>query len=95
VANHDGVTQEIAEPFGCGGSVSRKRECGDRDVAAVVWNGKSNACEVGLVRGADQMKCGDAGGADQAAIQRIDSPCAIELETAGGAYGGGGDFDGV
>jgi len=95
MANHDGVTQEIAEPFGCGGSVSRECECRARDVAAVVWNGESNGCEVGLVSGADQMKCGDAGGADQAPIERIDGPGAIELETAGGTYGRGGDFDGV
>ena len=55
VANHDGVTQEIAEPFSRGSGVSRECECRVRDVTAVVWNGESNACEVGPVRGADQM----------------------------------------
>jgi len=95
MANHDGVTQEFAEPFGCGGRVSRKSECRGRDIAAIIWNGEGNGCESGLVRSADQMKCGDAGCVDEAAIQGIDGPGAVELEAAGGAYGGGGDFDGV
>ena len=41
------------------------------------------------------MQCWDAGGVDQAAIEGIDGPGAIELEAAGGAYGGSGDFYGV
>ena len=69
VANHDWVTQEFAEPFGGRSGVSLKRECCVRDVTAVIWNGEGNGCEIGAVRGADQMKCGYAGCVNQAAIQ--------------------------
>jgi hypothetical protein len=62
---------------------------------AVVWDGEGNGCEVGLVRGANQMQGGDAGGVDEATIQGIDGPGAVELEAAGGPDGGGGDFYGV
>ena len=53
MANHDGVSEELAEPSGCGGGVSWKRECCDRDAAAVIWSGERNAGEVGRVGGAD------------------------------------------
>lgn len=36
-----------------------------------------------------------ARGADDAAVQRMNGPSAIEAETAGGANGGGLYFDGV
>jgi hypothetical protein len=95
VANHDGVAQECTEPFGCLNGVSRECECRDRGVAAVMWNCESNGCEAGFVRGANDMQRGDASRGDQAAIQRIDRPGTVELEAAGGAYGGGGDFYGI
>jgi len=60
MADHDGVVQEFAEPFGCGGCVTGKRECCGGDIAAIIWNGEGNGRESGLVCGADQMQCGDA-----------------------------------
>lgn len=95
MANHDGVGQEFAEPSCCGGGVSWKRERCARGPMAMVWDGEGNGCEVGFVRGANQMQGGDAGGVDQTTIQGIDGPGAVELEAAGGADGGGGDFYGV
>lgn len=92
VANHDGVTKEFAEPFGGGSGVSRKSECCARDIAAIIWSCESDAGEAGLVRGANQMPRRDARCADQLAVEGIDGPGAVELQAAGGAYGGGGDF---
>jgi hypothetical protein len=66
-----------------------------RNVAALIWNGKGNACEVRGVGGADQMQRGDAGGVDQAAIEGIDGPGAVELEATSGACCGRGDVHGV
>lgn len=95
MANHDRITEEVAEPFGCRGGVSRKSECCARDIAEVIWNGEGNGCEAGLVRGADQMQCGDAGCVGEAAIEGIDGPGAIELEAASGSDVDSGDFYGV
>jgi len=95
MANHNGVGQEFAEPFGRGSGVSWECECCGRDIAVVIWNGESDAGEVRIVCGTNQMQGGDAGGADQTTIQGIDGPGAVELEAAGGADGGGGDFYGV
>ncbi|MDQ1406798.1 MAG: hypothetical protein QOG55_2427 [Acidobacteriaceae bacterium] len=95
VANHDGVAQVFGEPFGCRGGVGWKRECCNRDVAWVAWNGKGDAGEVRSVGCANQVQSGYAGGGNQSAVEGIDGPSAIELEAAGGAYCGGGDFYGV
>lgn len=101
VANHDGVAQVFGEPSGGGGGVGWKRECCDRDVASVAWNGKGDASKVRGVRCADQVQSGYARGGDQPAVEGMDGPSAVELEAASGAYCGGGDvyrverFDGM
>src|SRR5580704_4268188 len=95
MANHDGVAQEFAEPFGRGNGGSRECQCCTRDVPAVIWNGEGDTCEAGIVRGAYEMQRGGAGGVDQAAIEGIDGPGAVELEAASGTYGGCADFYGV
>ena len=95
VAYHDGVAQVFGEPFGGVGGVGWKLECCDVDVAGVAWNGKVDASKVRSVSCADQVQSGYTGGGDQPAVYGIDSPGAVELEAAGGAYGGGGDFYGV
>src|ERR1700738_2090455 len=61
MANHDGVIQEFAEPFGCRGGVSRERECCDRDGAVVIGNGERNSGEVRVVCGTNQMQGGGGG----------------------------------
>ena len=95
VVNHDGVAQVFGEPFGGGGGVGGKHESCDGDVAAVAWNGKRDAGEVRSVGCANQVQRWDAGGRDQPAVEGIDGPGAVELEAAGGAYCGGGDFYGI
>ena len=95
MANHDGVAQVIGEPFGGRGGVIGERECCDRDVAWVTWNGNGDAGEVRSVSGANQVQPWDPGGGDQSAVEGIDGPGAVELEAAGGAYCGGGNFYGV
>jgi len=95
VANHDGVAQIFGEPIGGGDGVIGERECGDRNVATVTWNGEGDAGEVRRIRGANQVQRCDAGSGNQSAVEGIDGPGAVELEAAGGAYWGGGNFYGV
>ena len=56
VANHDRIAQVFGEPFGRGGGVGWKRECCDRDVAMVAWNGEGDAGEVRGVGCANQVE---------------------------------------
>ena len=95
VANHDGAAQVPGEPFGGRGAVIGERECCDRDVAWVTWNGKGDAGEVRSVSGADQVQRWNAGSGDQPAVEGMYGPSAVELKAAGGSYCGGGDFYGV
>lgn len=95
VADHDRMTKIIREP-GCGGfGVGWEAESGCGKVANIGRGRERDAGEVGRVDGADFVQSGGARGGGKTAVERIESPGAIELESTGGADGGGGYFDGI
>lgn len=95
VANHYGLIEKFAEPGGgCGGVSWECKRC-IGEFAGIIGRAQSDLGEIGCVRSANQVHRRGAGGADDAAVEGADGPGAVELEAAGGADGGGGDFDGV
>jgi hypothetical protein len=95
VTDHYGLIEKFAEPCGGCGGVAGECEGGVGDFAGIKGRAKSDAREIRGVGGANQVHTRGAGGADDASVEGAECPGAVELEAAGGADGGGGDFYGV
>lgn len=95
IADDDLLLEEDAEPFGGFLIVGWEGEGARGDFAAVGGDGEGDGSEIGGVGGADEMDDGSALAIDPFAIDGIESPGAIEGETARRGDAGFGDRDGI
>ena len=95
VADHDVLLEKLAEPFAGGFGFAGKSEGAWRKVGAMWRGGERDGGKIGRVGGADAVQGRVAAKGYHATVAGVESPGAIEVEAAGGADGGGGDFDGV
>ena len=85
MANDDLLLEEYTEPFGGVFVGLGEGESARRDTAAITGNGKSDGAEVRGIAGANEMDGGSALAVHPLAVDGVESPEAVESESAGGA----------
>ena len=95
ITDDDLLLEEATEPLGSVFVAVGKSEGPGRDFASIGGGGESDEGEVGRVGSTDVVDEGSAFAIDPFAVDRIESPGAVESETTGRGDAGFGDGDGV